>query len=108
MIKYNKLIRDKIVEKIESTKGTAVYHRATDQEFEIKLKEKLIEEANELTGANDIESIKNELADVLKVTKEIMKLHAISEEEIKEIMQEKDEKAGGFDKRIILEEASEY
>jgi len=37
-----------------------------------------------------------------------MKFYNITKEEIKEIIQKKDEKAGGFDKRIILEEASEF
>lgn len=108
MIKYNKLIRDKIVEKIEKNWWTAVHHTATDEEFERKLKEKLVEESKELIEAKNIEEIKNELADVLKVTEEIMKLHNISEEELKIIKQKKDEKAGGFDKRIILDEASEF
>ncbi|HBB04942.1 TPA: hypothetical protein DCZ39_08980 [Patescibacteria group bacterium] len=67
-----------------------------------------MEEAQELKIIKDnIEEIKNELADVLKVAEEIMKFYAISKEEIKDIMEEKDEKAGGFDKRIILDEASE-
>ncbi len=108
MIKYNKLIRDNIVEKIENSWWTAIFHKATDEEFEIKLKEKLIEEAKELNQAKSIEEIKNELGDVLKVTEEIMKLYSISDEEIKDIKQKKDEKAGWFDRKIILDEASEY
>ena len=108
MITYNKLVRDNKIENIENDWGTAVYHIATAEEFEIKLKEKLVEESKELNQAKNIEEIKNELADVLKVTQEIMKLYTISKEEIIEIMKKKDEKAGAFDKRIILEEASEY
>lgn len=108
MIKYDKLIRDKIVEKIENSWWKAVYHTATKEEFEVKLPEKLIEEAQELNQAKNIEEIKHELGDILKVTEEIMKLYNISKEEIKIIMQKKDEKAWGFDKRIILDEASEF
>lgn len=104
---YNKLVRDKIIEKIENNWGTATHHIASNEEFEAKLKEKLVEESKELGEAKSLEEIKNELADVLKVTQEIQKLYNISEEEIAEIMQKKDEKAGGFDKRIILDEASE-
>lgn len=108
MIKYNKLIRDNIVEKIEKNGWTAVHHTATPEEFERKLKEKLVEESKELTEAKTVDEIKNELADVLKVVQEIKKLYNISEEEIAEIMQKKDEKAWGFDKKIILDEASEF
>ncbi len=108
MIIYNKLVRDNIIKKIEKKWWTAKYHIANDDEFKIKLKEKLIEEAKELNEAKTIKEIRNELSDVLKVTKEIMKLHNISEKEIKEIMKKKDEKAGGFDQKIILDEASEF
>lgn len=85
-----------------------MHHIATDEEFEIKLKNKLVEESEEVNKAKDIEGIKNELADVFKVTEEIMKLYNISKEEIIEVMQKKDIKRGGFKKRIILEEASEF
>lgn len=108
MISYNKLVRDRIIEKIEASWGTAKYHVATPDEFEAKLKEKLVEEAKELAAEHNIEDIKNELADVLKVTQEIMKLYAITEEEIKDAIQKKDEKAWGFEQKIILEEASEF
>lgn len=108
MIVYNKLIRDKIIEKIENNWGTAKHHIAGNEEFEIKLKEKLVEESKELNETKNLDEIKNELADVLKITQEIMIYYNISEEEIKVIMQKKDEKAGWFDKRIILDEASEF
>lgn len=108
MITYNKLIRDGVLKKIEDTWGTAKYHTASDEEFEIKVKEKLVEESTELQQATTREEIKNELSDVFKVGKEIMKLYAITEEELAEVMRKKDEKVGGFDQRIILEEASEF
>jgi len=108
MITYNKLVRDKIIDKIENNGGTAKYHIATPEEFERKLKEKLVEESTELTQAKNLNEIKNELADVLKVVQELKKLYNISDTEIIEIIDQKDEKSGGFDKRIILDEASEY
>lgn len=107
MITYNKLVRDKIIEKIENNWWVAKHHIATETEFEQKLKEKLVEEAKELLEA-DQENIRNELADTLKVIEELKKLYHISDEEIVEIMKKKDEKNGAFDKKIILEEASEY
>ena len=96
-----------MIEKIENNWWVAKYHIATDWEFEQKLKEKLIEESKELLEA-DKENIRNELADVLKVITEIKKLYNISNKEIAEIMKKKDEKNWSFDKKIILEEASEY
>jgi len=108
MITYNKLVRDKIIDKIENSWGTLVYHIATDEEFVTKLNEKLIEEATELTQAKTIEQIKEELVDTLKVIETIMSLYNIKERELVVIKYKKDEIAGVFDKRIILDEASEY
>lgn len=108
MIIYNRLIRDGVLKKIEDTWDTATYHTVSDEEFGIKIKEKLIEEATEVHQATTREEIKNELSDVFKIGKEIMKLYAITEEELAEVMRKKDEKVGGFDQRIILEEASEF
>lgn len=108
MITYNKLVRDKIIDKIENSWWTAKHHTADDAEFAQKLKEKVIEEAQELNKAKTIEEIKNELGDVFRTAQEIKKLYNISDEELTDIIKKKDEKAGGFDKRIILEEASEF
>jgi len=108
MITYNKLIRDGVLKKIKDSWGTATSHIASDEEFEIKVKEKLVEEAQELIQAKTKEDIMNELGDICKISQEIMKLYAITEEELTEAMSKKDEKVGGFDQRIILEEASEF
>lgn len=101
-------MRDRLPDNIKKDGGTEQHHIADDQEFEIKLKEKLIEEAKELQAAKTREEIIYELADVHKVTQEILKFYTISQEELREIMQKKDEKSGWFDKRIILDEASEF
>lgn len=108
MITYHKLIRDGVLKKIEDTWGTATSHIATDEEFEIKAREKLVEEAQELIQAKTKEEIKNELGDIRKISQEIMKLYAITEEELAESMSKKDERVGWFDQRIILEEGSEF
>ena len=108
MIKYDKLVRDGIVDRIKSTWWIEKHHIASDEEFEIKLKNKILEEAKELVEAKDLEIVKKELGDILTVAEEIMKFYNISEEEIKIIKQKKDKEVGKFDKRIILEEASEF
>ncbi len=108
MITYNKLVRDNIIDKIHASGWTERHHIADDEEFEYTLKKKLIEEAKELDEALGRENIINELGDVIKITEELMKFYRITSTEIKEIMQKKDETVGGFDQRIILEEASEF
>jgi predicted house-cleaning noncanonical NTP pyrophosphatase (MazG superfamily) len=108
MITYNKLVRDNIIDKIHASGWTEKHHIADAEEFERTLKKKLGEEAKELDEALGRENIMNELGDVIKITEELMKFYNITNTEIKELMEKKDEKLGGFDKRIILEEASEF
>ncbi len=101
---YNKLVRDHIIKKIETNWWKAKRHTANEAEFEIKLLEKLVEEARELQDSQDIEELKKELADVLEVTDEIIKFYQLSKEEIKDIQDTKREKNGWFSQKIILEE----
>lgn len=100
-MKYNKLIRDRIPEIIEAKGGRCSYHVASDDEYREKLYEKLEEESRELIEERNV----NEIADVLEVLDAIMDLEGISGEEVEKIKQEKHEKRGGFEKKLILEES---
>ncbi|MBT4209877.1 MAG: nucleoside triphosphate pyrophosphohydrolase [Candidatus Komeilibacteria bacterium] len=99
--KYNKLIRDKIPEIIITNNGQPVTHIASDDEYKIKLKAKLLEEANEFIESEDI----TEIADIYEVIDAICKLYGFNKEEIAKIKQDKFNKRGGFDKKIILDES---
>jgi len=98
-MKYNKLVRDNIIEIINSHGKSCKSHRASDKEYHQALREKLIEEVNEFLTDESIE----ELADILEV------IHAIADEhfggyaELEKKRLEKKSKRGGFAKRIILE-----
>ena len=102
--KYNKLVRDKIPEEINSMEGRKAKFRIMDENEYIKeLNRKLLEESNEFVEENDIE----ELADVMEVMESIMKIKNIQWEEVKKIQTKKRDKKGSFDRKIYLEYVEE-
>jgi len=100
-MKYNKLVRDKIPEIITQKGGTPITHIATEDEYWQKLKEKLIEEAEEFDKDETI----TELADILEIIDAILEYKKFDKNEIKKTKIERAEERGIFIKRIILEES---
>jgi predicted house-cleaning noncanonical NTP pyrophosphatase (MazG superfamily) len=96
---YNKLVRDNIPEIIEKDGEKPITHIAEDEEYEKALMEKLQEEVNEFLT----EPSKKEMADVLEVLYAIAKLKGFDLDEVEKVRQERTEKRGGFEKKIILE-----
>ena len=101
MTVYNKLVRDKIPEYLNSKGITHKIHSADEMEYWTKLKEKLTEEVLEFQADESI----GELADILEVIDAIKKYKNFSEADIDEAKTKKLNDRGGFDKRIILEES---
>ena len=102
---YNKLVRDKIDEKIRAN-GEIPATRILDiQEYKIALLDKLDEEILELKEAfnlGDNDKVKEESADVLGVIKAINKVNENEFNEVIKEMEEKEAKRGGFEKRVYL------
>jgi predicted house-cleaning noncanonical NTP pyrophosphatase (MazG superfamily) len=103
--KYDKLVRDRIPEIIALRGGTAICRTADEREYWEKLREKLREEVGEFLAAEDDRSRKEELADVLEVIKAIAAHLKCAEHEIEALRVKKAEERGGFERRIILDEA---
>jgi len=99
MIKYTKLVRDKIPEIIQDNGEVPDFYIADKKEYGERLKDKLKEEVDEVL---EWDNVQEELADVLEVVHSIAKFQNIKLEDIEKSRIEKKEKRGGFDKRIIL------
>ena len=101
---YNKLVRDKIPENIDSENGRkSKYRILNDDEYLKELNKKVIEEANEFVEENSIE----ELGDLMEVLNAIMKLKGYKMEDVNTAMKKKVDKKGSFNDRIYLEYVDE-
>lgn len=100
-MKYNKLVRDKILDIIKQKGETAITHIANDKEYWQKLKEKLEEEVKEFNEAETV----GELADILEVIEAIQNYKKFDSSEIAKIKDKKARERGKFEKRIILDES---
>ena len=103
VIKYDKLVRDRIPEIIERDGKECVCSVMNDEEYLAALDEKLNEELKEYQESKSME----ELADLLEVIRAVAKARGSSIEEVEKIREEKAQKRGGFEKRILLEEVVE-
>ena len=101
--KYNKLVRDNIINIINSKGNKAIYRVLSDEEYIEELNKKLIEEANEFIEEKSVE----ELGDVMEVIESIMKVKNISWDEVREVQNTKRDKNGGFKDRLYLESVEE-
>lgn len=107
ILKYNKLVRDKIPTIIEED-GKCCHFNVLDQEtFREKLIEKFHEETIEFEETtNDDEAIE-ELADLLELIHAAATLHGQSIEEVERVRMAKKERRGGFEKKLLLIEVSD-
>lgn len=95
---YNKLIRDKIPEIIQSSGKTCETEILSEEEYLKMVDAKLDEELAEYHKDQNIE----ELADLLEVIYAASKARGYTIEQLERVRKEKAEKRGGFEKRILL------
>lgn len=100
---YNKLVRDKIPEVLESKGLKFNYDILSESEFKFKLKEKLKEEVEEYIQSEELE----ELADICEVIHAILAVKGIKFEELEKVRLAKQAKRGGFKDRILLKDVIE-
>ena len=98
VIKYNKLVRDRIPEIIEASGKSCVTEMLSDEDYLKMLDAKLDEELAEYHKDQNIE----ELADLLEVIYAAACARGYSLEQLEQIRTEKADKRGGFQEKILL------
>ena len=95
---YNKLIRDKIPEIIQSSGKTCETEILSEEEYLKMVDAKLDEELAEYHKDQNIE----ELADLLEVIYTAAKARGYTIEQLERIRQKKADERGGFEKYVLL------
>ena len=95
---FNKLVRDKIPEKIENNGERCDIEILSDERFLEELETKLQEEVKEYLESGDVE----ELVDIEEVLRGILFAKKVSLQEFENIRKTKADKRGGFEKKIFL------
>ncbi len=103
VITYNKLVRDKIPEIIESDGKTCKTELLSDSEYLKMIDAKLDEELAEYHKDQNIE----ELADLLEVIYVAALARGYSIKDLEMVREKKVQERGGFEKRILLREVVE-
>lgn len=104
---YHKIVRDKVPETIEKNGGKVTFRTMPVDDFARLMRQKLVEEAQEVVGAASLDALVDELADVAEVLATIHHVLGIPQEAIDAARKRKNEERGGFEKRIFLESVEE-
>lgn len=99
--RVQKLIRDRLPA-IMRAQGLQVFdRRLNDAEFIAALKDKLVEEAQEVGAATGRADLIDELADVMEVIAALAEASGVTPGEIEARRQAKQAERGGFDERVF-------
>ena len=100
--KYNKLIRDRILEIIEADGEKPYFRILNKKEYLKEIKKKIIEEARELTKAKNKKEIINEIVDTQELIDVLILELGLTKLNIQKQQKVKNKKRGGFKKRLFL------
>jgi predicted house-cleaning noncanonical NTP pyrophosphatase (MazG superfamily) len=96
----DKLIRDKLPAMMQAHGLRIFTRRLSDEEFVVRLKDKLVEEAAEARAAETRAELVDELADLAEVTLALAAASGISPADIEARRLDKRAERGGFDDRV--------
>ena len=101
--KVDKLIRDKLPEIMQKEGTKACIRVMGKDEYVVRLKDKLFEEASEVSAASNDDEIKNELGDLLEVIMALAEACGIPFLDVVAAGALKKAEKGGFDAKIYCE-----
>lgn len=102
MGKYNKLVRDGIPEIIRRAGQHCVVEVMIEEDYQQALRQKLVEEANEVVQAQTLQELVRELADLQEVIDTLITTNAFSRETIVQEQERRRAERGGFEQRLRL------
>ena len=103
--KYNKLVRDKMVERSEATGSIVHWQKLNDKDFEQALRIKCMEEAEEIFSAGTKQDLLEELADMLEIMNAFCDIYEVTLQDVVAIQKEKYQERGGFKDHIFISTA---
>jgi predicted house-cleaning noncanonical NTP pyrophosphatase (MazG superfamily) len=95
-VRFNKLVRDNIVEQIESNGETVISYRASGAAYAKLLRLKAVEEAMELLRAETLDDTLAEMADIEEVIVSLRRSLGVSRDDLRQRQTEKRARRGGF------------
>jgi predicted house-cleaning noncanonical NTP pyrophosphatase (MazG superfamily) len=99
---FNKLVRDNMINIIESNGDSAEYEILSDEKYSYELNKKLLEEVHEYLSAEVEDHQIEELADVMEVIYAILNFKGVFREDLEMMRLNKAFHRGGFYKKIFL------
>ncbi len=100
--KYNKLIRDRILEIIKEAGEKPYWRVLNKREYLKEIKKKILEEAEELIGAKNKKEVINEIVDIQELIDVLVSKIGLTKSQIQKQQKIKNKKRGGFKKQLFL------
>jgi len=102
VVRYDKLIRDRIPEIIKEAGWLPMVKVLRKSEFLNAIKKKVFEEAGELIQSKDKKGIIDEIVDIQELLDVLAAEIKLTKSELKKLQVAKRKKRGGFKKRLFL------
>lgn len=99
---FNKLTRDKVRQNFDAAKADIECENLTGSALLKALKEKILEESQEVFDAKNNAELIEEIADVQEVIRVLLKTANISEEEVAKAQADKLQKRGSFEEGLFI------